>query len=260
MMPFTTAERKVLGVAAPTPAADAAQLALSAAAQSVQSAAAADRLRQSDLRAGGRAQPQVQTAIDQATDDAHSPPSHQARRDQRFRRAQSEPIRRDRRKQQPHHGASARRRGLDLAARRRHRHHEHPARLGHRAHARDRPAHGDRRAPPACPAAVPRRGGVSQRQRRASPAFVTGIALSVGISLVVGWPAPVSLAAVAGGFLFSAAVGVFFGYYPARKAAGSIRSRRCATSERGNGRIRSTPGRSHIAATRSRARRGRCQG
>jgi ABC-type antimicrobial peptide transport system permease subunit len=29
----------------------------------------------------------------------------------------------------------------------------------------------------------------------------------------------VSLAAVAGGFLFSAAVGVFFGFYPARKAA-----------------------------------------
>jgi len=31
--------------------------------------------------------------------------------------------------------------------------------------------------------------------------------------------APISLAAIAGGFLFSAAVGIFFGYYPARKAA-----------------------------------------
>jgi macrolide transport system ATP-binding/permease protein len=39
------------------------------------------------------------------------------------------------------------------------------------------------------------------------------------ISLVAGWPAPISLAAVAGGFLFSAAVGIFFGYHPARKAA-----------------------------------------
>jgi ABC-type antimicrobial peptide transport system permease subunit len=39
------------------------------------------------------------------------------------------------------------------------------------------------------------------------------------ISAVAGWPAPISLAAVAGGFLFSAAVGTFFGYYPARKAA-----------------------------------------
>jgi ABC-type antimicrobial peptide transport system permease subunit len=29
----------------------------------------------------------------------------------------------------------------------------------------------------------------------------------------------ISPAAVAGGFLFSAAVGIFFGYYPARKAA-----------------------------------------
>ena len=28
-----------------------------------------------------------------------------------------------------------------------------------------------------------------------------------------------SFAAIAGGFLFSAAVGIFFGYYPARKAA-----------------------------------------
>jgi hypothetical protein len=34
-----------------------------------------------------------------------------------------------------------------------------------------------------------------------------------------GWLAPISPSAIAGGFLFSAAVGVFFGYYPARKAA-----------------------------------------
>jgi ABC-type antimicrobial peptide transport system permease subunit len=39
------------------------------------------------------------------------------------------------------------------------------------------------------------------------------------ISVIAGWPAPISFAAVAGGFLFSAAVGIFFGYYPARKAA-----------------------------------------
>jgi len=49
--------------------------------------------------------------------------------------------------------------------------------------------------------------------------IVMGIAFSVGISLLAGWLAPISLAAVAGGFLFSAAVGIFFGYYPARKAA-----------------------------------------
>jgi len=46
-----------------------------------------------------------------------------------------------------------------------------------------------------------------------------GVALSQGISLAVGWPAPISATAIVGGFLFSAAVGIFFGYYPARKAA-----------------------------------------
>jgi macrolide transport system ATP-binding/permease protein len=49
--------------------------------------------------------------------------------------------------------------------------------------------------------------------------IVAGVALSAVISLVFGWPAPFSPTAVAGGFLFSAAVGIFFGYYPARKAA-----------------------------------------
>ena len=49
--------------------------------------------------------------------------------------------------------------------------------------------------------------------------ILMGIACSASISLLFHWTAPVSLIAVAGGFLFSAAVGVFFGYYPARKAA-----------------------------------------
>ncbi len=49
--------------------------------------------------------------------------------------------------------------------------------------------------------------------------IVMGVALAQGISLFAGWPAPISLTAIAGGFLFSAAVGIFFGYYPARKAA-----------------------------------------
>jgi len=46
-----------------------------------------------------------------------------------------------------------------------------------------------------------------------------GAAASVTISVVAGWPAPISAAAILGGFVFSAAVGIFFGYYPARKAA-----------------------------------------
>jgi macrolide transport system ATP-binding/permease protein len=49
--------------------------------------------------------------------------------------------------------------------------------------------------------------------------IVTGIAISAVASLLFRWSAPVSLTAVAGGFLFAAAVGVFFGYYPAHKAA-----------------------------------------
>jgi ABC-type antimicrobial peptide transport system permease subunit len=47
-----------------------------------------------------------------------------------------------------------------------------------------------------------------------------GIAFSKIVSFVAGWPTTIAPAAIAGGFLFSAAVGIFFGYYPARKAAG----------------------------------------
>ena len=49
--------------------------------------------------------------------------------------------------------------------------------------------------------------------------IVFGVAVSEAISLVAGWPTPISPAAIVGGFVFSAAVGIFFGYYPARKAA-----------------------------------------
>ena len=49
--------------------------------------------------------------------------------------------------------------------------------------------------------------------------IIFGIAVSEMISLVAGWPTPISLTAIMGGFAFSAAVGIFFGYYPARKAA-----------------------------------------
>ena len=49
--------------------------------------------------------------------------------------------------------------------------------------------------------------------------IIMGVAFSEMISIVAGWATPISIAAVTGGFLFSAAVGIFFGYYPARKAA-----------------------------------------
>jgi macrolide transport system ATP-binding/permease protein len=46
-----------------------------------------------------------------------------------------------------------------------------------------------------------------------------GVTTSRMISTVAGWPTLVSPEAVAGGFLFSAVVGIFFGFYPARKAS-----------------------------------------
>jgi putative ABC transport system permease protein len=51
-----------------------------------------------------------------------------------------------------------------------------------------------------------------------------GIALGVGVSelmaTTLGWPVLVDHRAILLAFGFSAAVGVFFGWYPARKAAG----------------------------------------
>ena len=49
--------------------------------------------------------------------------------------------------------------------------------------------------------------------------ILVGLALSQAIGFITGWPVPTSPTAIAVGFLFSAAVGIFFGYYPARKAA-----------------------------------------
>ncbi len=49
--------------------------------------------------------------------------------------------------------------------------------------------------------------------------IVVGVLVSFAISAVAHWPIQVSPPAILGGFVFSAAVGIFFGYYPARKAA-----------------------------------------
>ena len=49
--------------------------------------------------------------------------------------------------------------------------------------------------------------------------IIVGVLVSFAISALAHWPIQVSLPAVLGGFAFSAAVGIFFGYYPARKAA-----------------------------------------
>jgi putative ABC transport system permease protein len=49
--------------------------------------------------------------------------------------------------------------------------------------------------------------------------IILGVALSLAIPAFLGWPTLVSTMAIIGSVLFSAAVGIFFGYYPARKAA-----------------------------------------
>jgi macrolide transport system ATP-binding/permease protein len=49
--------------------------------------------------------------------------------------------------------------------------------------------------------------------------IVLGIMTSKVLSALAHWPTIVSPASVAGGFAFAAAVGVFFGWYPARKAS-----------------------------------------
>ena len=48
---------------------------------------------------------------------------------------------------------------------------------------------------------------------------VVGIVVSEIISSVAGWPTLLSPIAMVSGFIFSAAVGIFFGYYPARRAS-----------------------------------------
>jgi putative ABC transport system permease protein len=51
-----------------------------------------------------------------------------------------------------------------------------------------------------------------------------GVGLGILISQMVakfgGWPIVVTISSVGLSFIFSAVVGIFFGWYPARKAAG----------------------------------------
>ena len=66
----------------------------------------------------------------------------------------------------PRHGRLARQRRVDFSPRRRHRHHEHHARVGDGTDARDRHPHGRRRAQPRHHAAISRRGRRHGRHRR----------------------------------------------------------------------------------------------
>jgi putative ABC transport system permease protein len=49
--------------------------------------------------------------------------------------------------------------------------------------------------------------------------ILLGLLSSLAISQFVGWPTLVSVSSIVAAFAFSAAVGILFGYYPARKAA-----------------------------------------
>ena len=49
--------------------------------------------------------------------------------------------------------------------------------------------------------------------------ILLGLLISFLIPQMLGWPTMVSTTAIIGSVIFSAAVGIFFGYYPARKAA-----------------------------------------
>jgi putative ABC transport system permease protein len=49
--------------------------------------------------------------------------------------------------------------------------------------------------------------------------ILLGVGLSLAIPAMLGWPTLVSMMAIVGSVIFSVAVGIFFGYYPARKAA-----------------------------------------
>ncbi len=47
-----------------------------------------------------------------------------------------------------------------------------------------------------------------------------GISISVLIPKMLGWPTLISPTAIFGSVIFSAAIGIIFGFFPARKAAG----------------------------------------
>jgi len=49
--------------------------------------------------------------------------------------------------------------------------------------------------------------------------IVLGVGVSLSIPALLGWPTLISSLAIIGSVIFSGAVGIFFGYYPARKAA-----------------------------------------
>ena len=114
---------------------------------------------------------------------------------------------------------AARGRGRGLAAGRRHRHHEHHAGLGHRAHARDRPAACRRRAPARHPQPVPDRGDDALDHRRRDRRSASAWAPPISSRSSPAGPRSSRRTPSSWRSGFSALVGIFFGFYPAQRAA-----------------------------------------
>ena len=116
------------------------------------------------------------------------------------------------------HDDAAGRHRRRVAHRRRHRDHEHHARLGHRANARDRPPHGDRRQGPRRPAAVPRRSRRAQpaRRRHRHRAGVRAGRRHVAVDVLARQVRPTRWRWRSASRPRPA---IFFGFYPAQKAA-----------------------------------------
>jgi putative ABC transport system permease protein len=93
------------------------------------------------------------------------------------------------------------------------------ARVGHRAHSRDRHPHGDRRQGPPRPGAVPARGRGAlgrRRSRRRSSSQLVGAVITFALPALSALPPPWVVVA---GLASSMATGIVAGYFPARRAA-----------------------------------------
>ena len=64
--------------------------------------------------------------------------------------------------------------------------------------------------------------------------IVLGVVLSLLIPKLLGWPTLISIMAIIGSVVFSAAVGIFFGYYRPEKPPRSTRLKRYATNRSAN--------------------------
>ena len=150
--------------------------------------------------------------------DRRAPRAHaHERRQHDLPRAQPGLAARDDQCHQPRVHRPARDGGRDFPARGRNRRHEYHARHGHRAHARDRHPQGDRRQARATSSAS------SSRRRRSSRCSAASLGVLIGLVgsrfKIVGVQPAVQLYAVALAFSVGVAVGVFFGFYPANRAA-----------------------------------------